>query len=338
MQQGPSIWFLAGLQLVGGAIEQRVQRRDVATTGGVEQLALDAERIDVGLEGSPARKTVLPRDVALRVGEFGLRVGNAELGEVTLGLLAKPRQIRLHDTNLPSLDRPLSAVEGEEVRLCRHTSTGGLETLYADRGPPWRRSLECNTAKRISFSPEMPRPKAEDRTILLDARAMSRALQRMAVEILELAHGTDDLVLVGIQRRGVELADRLAKLIEKDESPSVALPRGALDITLYRDDLGTIGPKPVIGETRIPGDLTDKHAVIVDDVLYTGRTVRAALDELADFGRPRRISLCVLVDRGGRELPIQADIVGKSVKTEAGERVDVLVEELDGRDQVDVVR
>ena len=184
----------------------------------------------------------------------------------------------------------------------------------------------------------MPRPKTEARTTILDARAMSRALQRMAVEILELAHGTDDLVLVGIQRRGVELADRLAKLIEKDESPSVALPRGALDITLYRDDLGTIGPKPVIGETNLPGDLADQHVVIVDDVLYTGRTVRAALDELADFGRPKRISLCVLVDRGGRELPIQADIVGKVVKAQPGERVDVLVEELDGRDQVDLVR
>ena len=179
-------------------------------------------------------------------------------------------------------------------------------------------------------------PRTEDRTTLLDARAMSRALQRMAVEILELAHGTDDLVLIGIQRRGVELAERIAKLIEKDEG--VAVPRGALDITLYRDDLGAVGPKPVIGETHLPGDLKDKHAVIVDDVLYTGRTVRAALDELADFGRPKRISLCVLVDRGGRELPIQADIVGKAVKTAAGDRVDVLVEELDGKDQVDLVK
>ncbi len=171
---------------------------------------------------------------------------------------------------------------------------------------------------------------------ILDARAMSRALQRMAVEITELAHGTDDLVLIGIQRRGKELAERIAKLIDKDEGAQI--PRGALDITLYRDDLETVGPKPVIGETNIPGDLTDKHAVIVDDVLYTGRTVRAALDELADFGRPKRISLCVLVDRGGRELPIQADIVGKVVKTGPGERVDVQVEELDGRDQVDVIR
>jgi len=167
---------------------------------------------------------------------------------------------------------------------------------------------------------------------------MSRALQRMAVEIVELSHGTDDLVLIGIQRRGVELAERIAKLIEKAEGATAAIPRGALDITLYRDDLETVGPKPVIGETHIPGDLTDKHAVIVDDVLYTGRTVRAALDELADFGRPKRISLCVLVDRGGRELPIQADIVGKAVKTVPGERVDVQVEELDGRDQVDLIR
>src|SRR5712671_5112727 len=179
-------------------------------------------------------------------------------------------------------------------------------------------------------------PPKSERTILLDARAMSRALQRMAVEVAELAHGTADLVLIGIQRRGVELAERIARLIEKEKG--VLVPRGALDITLYRDDLETVGPKPVIGETRLPGDLTGKHAVIVDDVLYTGRTVRAALDELADVGRPKRVSLCVLVDRGGRELPIQADIVGKSIKTASGERVDVQVEELDGRDQVDVIR
>jgi pyrimidine operon attenuation protein / uracil phosphoribosyltransferase len=172
-------------------------------------------------------------------------------------------------------------------------------------------------------------------TILLDARALARALQRMAVEILELTHGTEGLVLVGIQRRGVELAERIARLIEKEEG--VPVPRGAIDITLYRDDLELVGPKPVIGETRLPGDLTGAHVVIVDDVLYTGRTVRAALDELADFGRPRRISLCVLVDRGGRELPIQADIVGKATKVGPGERVDVRIEELDGKDEVVVV-
>jgi pyrimidine operon attenuation protein/uracil phosphoribosyltransferase len=179
----------------------------------------------------------------------------------------------------------------------------------------------------------MPR---SERTTILDARAMSRALQRMAVEILELAHGTDALVLIGIQRRGVELAQRLAQLIEKEEG--VMVPQGALDITLYRDDLQTVGPRPVVGETHLPGDLTGKHAVIVDDVLFTGRTVRAALDELADFGRPERISLCVLIDRGGRELPIQAEIVGKAVKVGKDERVEVLVQELDGQDEVAVVR
>jgi pyrimidine operon attenuation protein / uracil phosphoribosyltransferase len=173
------------------------------------------------------------------------------------------------------------------------------------------------------------------RTTLLDARAFARALQRMAVEILELAHGTGGLVLVGIQRRGVELAERLAAVMERQEGTPI--PRGAIDITLYRDDLELVGPKPVIGETRLPGDLTGKHVVIVDDVLYTGRTVRAALDELADFGRPTRISLCVLVDRGGRELPIQADIVGTSAQVPPGGRVDVWVQELDGRDEVEVV-
>lgn len=171
---------------------------------------------------------------------------------------------------------------------------------------------------------------------LLDARALARALQRMAVEILELAQSPKGLVLVGIQRRGVELAERLARLIEQQEE-GVTVGRGAIDITLYRDDLELVGPKPVIGETRLPTDLSGAHVVIVDDVLYTGRTVRAALDELADFGRPQRISLCVLVDRGGRELPIQADVVGTTVKVAPGARVDVLIEELDGKDAVNLV-
>ena len=179
----------------------------------------------------------------------------------------------------------------------------------------------------------MTRP---DRSTILDARALSRALEHMAVAIVKLAHGTEDLVLIGIQRRGVELAERIAKLVEAGNG--VTVPRGALDITLYRDDLETVGPKPVIGATHLPGDLAGKHVVIVDDVLYTGRTVRAALDELADFGRPKRISLCVLIDRGGRELPIQADIVGKVLETNPGDRVDVLVKELDGRDEVDLIR
>ena len=174
------------------------------------------------------------------------------------------------------------------------------------------------------------------RTPLLDARAVTRALNRMASEIVEQSHGTDGLVLVGIQRRGVQLAERLAKLIESSEGQPV--PSGKLDITLYRDDLQAIGPRPVVGETKLPGDLDGKTVVIVDDVLYTGRTIRAALDEFADFGRPQRILLCVLVDRGGRELPIQPDIAGLTVNTTPEDRVDVLVTELDGRDAVDLVR
>jgi pyrimidine operon attenuation protein/uracil phosphoribosyltransferase len=173
------------------------------------------------------------------------------------------------------------------------------------------------------------------RTLLLDDRALGRTLARMATEIVERGGGTEALVLVGIQRRGVELADRLKRLIDQSEGSSVA--SGKLDITLYRDDLQTVGTRPVVGETRLP-DLDGRTVVIVDDVLYTGRTVRAALDECADFGRPRRILLCVLIDRGGRELPIQADITGTTVSTGPGDRVDVLVSELDGRDAVELVR
>lgn len=158
----------------------------------------------------------------------------------------------------------------------------------------------------------------------------------MASEIVERAGGTSGLILVGIQRRGVELAERIGGLIGRAES--VEIPRGKLDITLYRDDLQAIGPRPVVSETRLPPTLDDSTVVIVDDVLYTGRTVRAAMDEFADFGRPRRILLCVLVDRGGRELPIQPDIAGITVATQPGDRVEVSVSELDGRDAVELVR
>ncbi|HEU5049001.1 MAG TPA: bifunctional pyr operon transcriptional regulator/uracil phosphoribosyltransferase PyrR [Gemmatimonadales bacterium] len=173
------------------------------------------------------------------------------------------------------------------------------------------------------------------RTQLLDDRAIGRALVRMASEIVERCGGTADLVLVGIQRRGVELALRLKRLIDAAEHTD--LPTGKLDITLYRDDLQTIGPRPVVGETSLP-DVDGKTVVIVDDVLYTGRTVRAALDEVTDFGRPKRVLLCVLVDRGGRELPIQADVVGTAVSLTPSDRVEVLVAERDSRDVVELVR
>jgi len=172
-------------------------------------------------------------------------------------------------------------------------------------------------------------------TRLLDGPAMAEVLQRMAGEIVERCGGTEGLVLVGIQRRGVELAGRLVQLIERQSGRRV--PLGKLDITLYRDDLSAIGPRPRVGETSLPGDTAGTTVVLVDDVLYTGRTIRAALDELADFGRPRRILLAVLVDRGGRELPIQADVVGLAVETSSDGRVDVAVLELDGKDRVELV-
>lgn len=172
-------------------------------------------------------------------------------------------------------------------------------------------------------------------SVVLDGKAVARTLRRMADEIVELFDGTQDVVLVGIQRRGVPLGQRLAELIAERESAHV--PCGALDITLYRDDLQTVGPRPVVGKTDLPWQLDGKRVVIVDDVLYTGRTVRAALDELADFGRASRIALAVLVDRGGRELPIHADIVGKRLEVDGEMRVDVLVKELDERDAVIVV-
>jgi pyrimidine operon attenuation protein/uracil phosphoribosyltransferase len=175
-----------------------------------------------------------------------------------------------------------------------------------------------------------------ERQLLLDDGAFGRTLQAVASDILSQTGDPAHLVLVGIQRRGVELAARLARLL--GEKTGAEVPRGALDITLYRDDLEVVGPKPLVGPTHLPVDLDGRHVWIVDDVLYTGRTVRAALDELADFGRPARIGLAVLVDRGGRELPVQADVVGQRVATARGDRVDVFVTELDGRDAVEIVR
>ena len=169
---------------------------------------------------------------------------------------------------------------------------------------------------------------------VMDADRMSRALTRIAHEILERNRGTSELALVGIRRRGVPLARRLAATLHQINGEEV--PTGALDITLYRDDLmrQPVGPQPVLRRTEIPFSIDDRRILLVDDVLYTGRTIRAALDALIDFGRPKAIQLIVLVDRGHRELPIKADYVGKNLPTSLEESVQVRLQEIDDRDEV----
>ena len=171
---------------------------------------------------------------------------------------------------------------------------------------------------------------------IMTADEVRRTIVRISHEIVERQAGTDGLVLVGIQRRGVPLAQRIAAAINEHEG--VALPVGALDITFYRDDLSLIAQQPIVKGTQIPVDLNGKTVVLVDDVLYTGRTIRAAMDALVDFGRPRAIRLTVLVDRGHRELPIRADHVGKNVPTSRSERVNVYLIETDGEDAVRITR
>lgn len=169
----------------------------------------------------------------------------------------------------------------------------------------------------------------------MDQNGLTRTLTRMAHEILEKNKGTADLVIVGIRTRGAHLAQRLAEMIGSIDGHTP--PVGLLDITLYRDDLSSVAQQPVVHKTEIDFDIEDKKVVLVDDVLYTGRTIRAALDELIDFGRPQFIQLAVLIDRGHRELPIRADYVGKNIPTSTKETVEVRLQESDGKDEIVVV-
>lgn len=173
-------------------------------------------------------------------------------------------------------------------------------------------------------------------SVLMDQGDMSRALTRIAHEILERSGGASDLVLVGIADRGDHLAGRLAAEIRRIEGVGISV--GVLDISFYRDDIGMRAEAPEVHETQIGFDLTGRTVVLVDDVLYTGRTIRAAMDALMDLGRPRRIQLAVLVDRGHRELPIRPDFVGKNVPTGGDDQVRVMVRELDGEDGVVIER
>ncbi len=172
-----------------------------------------------------------------------------------------------------------------------------------------------------------------DSRVVLDADQIARVLARMAHQILEANRGAEDLVLMGIPTRGVVLAHRLATVM--DEVEGVRVPVGALDVTMYRDDLRR-QPTRAVGHTHLPVEVDDSTVVLVDDVLYTGRTVRAALDALGDLGRPRAVQLAVLVDRGHRELPIHADHVGTYIPTRTGEHVGVKLTEIDGINQVSI--
>ena len=175
-------------------------------------------------------------------------------------------------------------------------------------------------------------PVLTDKTILMDADGIRRALVRISHEIVERNKGVENIVIVGIRTRGVPIAERLAETISKIEGKRP--PVGVLDITLYRDDLSMLAYQPIVHPTELPVDITGKTVVLVDDVLYTGRTIRAALDALIDMGRPKASQLAVLIDRGHRELPIRADFVGKNVPTSSREVVSVQLQGTDGSEKV----
>ena len=179
-------------------------------------------------------------------------------------------------------------------------------------------------------------PRKQKSVVVLDAKTIQRALVRIAHEIVEKNKGAENMAVIGIQNRGAYLAERVAKLIEQIEG--VEIPLGLMDITLYRDDVQTKLDQPLVQKTDILFDVVDKIIILVDDVLYTGRTVRAALDQIIDFGRPRSIQFAVLVDRGHRELPIRADYVGKNIPTAKDDRVKLKIKEVDGEDSVSVLK
>ena len=177
-----------------------------------------------------------------------------------------------------------------------------------------------------------PQLKLRQKAQLMSASEIERTLVRLAHEIVEESGGVDGLAFVGIRRRGVPLAERLGRLVERIEG--VPAPVGTLDISFYRDDLSTVGPKPVVQESDLGFSIQDKHVVLVDDVLFTGRTTRAAMDVLFSYGRPLSVRLCVLIDRGHRELPIEAAFVGRTVQTTMNEVIEVKLMEIDSADKV----
>jgi pyrimidine operon attenuation protein/uracil phosphoribosyltransferase len=195
---------------------------------------------------------------------------------------------------------------------------------------PQRSRIAYDSSGMVKLSTHTPNLK--EKSQILSGSEIERTLVRLAHEIVEKNNGVANLGLVGIMRRGVPLAQRLAKILGRIEKTQV--PVGTLDITLYRDDLSAVGLRPEVRDTRMEFNIQDKDIVLVDDVLYTGRTARAALDALFDHGRPRRIHLCVLIDRGHRELPIEASFVGRKIQTRANEFIEVKLQETDDTDKV----
>jgi pyrimidine operon attenuation protein/uracil phosphoribosyltransferase len=186
----------------------------------------------------------------------------------------------------------------------------------------------------MSSQPKPDSP-AHDKSLLMSASEIQRTLVRLAHEVVEKNNGVEELALVGIRRRGVPLAQRIAKVISGIEHTQV--PVGSLDITLYRDDLSTVGPKPLVQKSDLEFSVAGKNVILVDDVLYTGRTTRAALDALFDHGRPARVQLLVLIDRGHRELPIEAAFIGRKVQTTDTQIVEVKLKEVDNLEKVQLV-
>ncbi len=170
---------------------------------------------------------------------------------------------------------------------------------------------------------------------IMDERKVKKTLKRLALEVIEKNRNPKELAIIGIRTRGVYIGKRIHEIIEKEEN--IKIPFGILDITLYRDDLSVIGPNPLVKATEINFDVNDKNIILVDDVLFTGRTIRAALSSIIDFGRPKRVQLLVLIDRGHREFPICADFIGKTLPTMRREIVDVRVKEVDGADEVLII-
>ena len=219
------------------------------------------------------------------------------------------------------------------VTISRLEERGSVEAAGGERGQgpagPWQHAL----AALLGQAGPMKTPRGyRERLVLMDRDRLTRTLKRMATEIVERHPDQKNAVLVGVRSRGVPMALRLARMIA--ETAGDAPPVGALDITLYRDDLTMVGAQPMLKGTEIPVSIDGRTVIVVDDVLFTGRSVRGALDELIDFGRPARIELAVLVDRGHRELPIRADYVGRAVTTARDEIVQVMLKEQDGEDGV----